>query len=188
MNTLTRAQQGLIASLLLVAMLLTRGNFMSHLQDASWAIFFILGFYVRSYLGFPVFWLVAFAIDLAVIESTGSDNFCLTQSYPFLIPAYAAMWFAGRWFAGHYREDWRGGLNLVGAATVGIIVCQFISSGGFYWFSGHFTEPSVTVFLAREATFLPMYMQTALLYIGIAAVVHLAVINAGKLTGQNQAS
>ncbi len=181
-NTLTHKQQWLIAGLLLFTMLLTRSHFISHIQDASWAVFFILGFYIRNYLAFPVFWLAAFAIDLGVINSTGSDNFCFTVSYPFLIPAYAAMWFAGRWLAGHYRKDWHGAIKLIGAAIVGIIVCQLLSSGGFYWFSGRFAEPNLSAFITREMQFLPMYLQTTLFYLGIATVIHFAVIQAGKFT------
>lgn len=179
-NTLTRNQQWLIAGLLLFTMLLTRSHFISHIQDASWAIFFILGFYVRSYLAFPLFWLAAFAIDLVVINVTGSGNFCFTVSYPFLIPAYAAMWFAGRWLAGHYREDWRGAIHLIGATILGVIVCQLVSSSGFYWFSGRFAEPSLSVFFTREMRFLPAYLQTTLFYLSIATAIHFAVIQAGK--------
>jgi hypothetical protein len=181
-NTLTRNQQWLIAGLLLLVMLLTRSHFISHIQDASWAIFFMLGFYLRSYLAFPVFWLAAFAIDLVVINVTGSGNFCFTLSYPFLIPAYAAMWFAGRWLAGHYHENWHGVINLISAAILGTIVCQLLSSGGFYGFSGRFAEPSLSVFITREMKFLPMYLQTTLFYLSIATVIHLAVIQAGKFT------
>ena len=180
MNTFTRNQQWLIAGLLLFTMLLTRSHFISHIQDASWAIFFILGFYIRNYLAFPLFWLAAFAIDLVVINLTGSRNFCFTVSYPFLIPAYGEMWLAGRWLAGHYREDWRGAIHLIGATIVGIITCQLLSSGGFYWFSGRFAEPNLSAFLTREMKFLPLYLQTTLFYLSIATIVHIAIIQAGK--------
>lgn len=185
-NTLTRQHQWLIAGLLLVMMLLTRSNLISHLQDASWAIFFILGFYVRSSLAFPAFWLVAFVIDLSVIKMTGTSNFCFTVSYPFLIPAYAAMWLAGRWLAGHYQENWQGFFNLIGAVVVGTLACELFSSGGFYWFSGHFAEPTVAAFLTREATFFPMYLQTTAMYIMIATVLHIAVNQVSKWTSATQ--
>lgn len=181
-HTLTRQHQWLIAGILLVIMLLTRSHLIDHLQDASWAIFFILGFYVRSYLAFPLFWLAAFAIDMGVIQMTGTSNFCFTVSYPFLIPAYAAMWLAGHWLANHYQQNWQGLFNLVGAVLVGTIACELFSSGGFYWFSGQFAEPTVAAFLTREATFFPMYLQTTAMYIMIAAVIHLAISQASKWT------
>jgi len=188
MNTFTRNQQWLIAGLLLFTMLLTRSHLISHIQDASWAVFFLVGFYLRNYLAFPLFWLAAFALDLTVIKATGSGNFCFSLSYPFLIPAYAAMWFAGRWLVNHYSEDWYGAIRLIGAAILGIVVCQLISSGGFYWFSERFAEPSFSVFITREAKFLPMYLQSTLLYLSIATVIHLAVIQSGKFMHRSRPS
>ena len=181
MNTLTKNQTWLVAGLLLAALILTRSHFITHFQDATWAIFFMLGFYVRKAIGFPIFWLVTFAVDLLVIESKGGESFCFTVSYPFLIPAYASLWFAGRWFAGHYSENLRGLLYFVVAAVVGITVCDIISSGGFYWFSGRFENVNISEFAGRIARYLPMYMKTTLIYLAGAAVLHMIVIQAGKL-------
>ena len=131
MNTLIKnislKNQLLIGSGLLLLMILTRSNILTHLADASWAIFFLVGFYLRdkslSRLAFPLFFLAAFVIDLVVIDAQGGVHYCFTPSYPFLIPAYAAMWFAGRWLANHYQENVRGFANLVGSAVVGVAVC-----------------------------------------------------------------
>ena len=136
---------------------------------------------MRNVIGFPIFWLVAFAVDLLVIESKGGESYCFTISYPFLIPAYASLWFAGRWFAGHYSENLKGLLYFVAAAVIGTTVCDVISSGGFYWFSGRFENTNITEFAGRIATYLPMFMKTTLIYLSIAAVVHLIVKQAGKL-------
>ncbi len=184
MNTLTKNQTWLIAGLLLSILVVTRAHFFTHIQDASWAIFFMLGFYVRKAIGFPIFWLVAFAVDLLVIESKGGQSYCFTVSYPFLIPAYASLWIAGRWFAGRYSENLRGLLYFVAAAVVGITVCDIISSGGFYWFSGRFENVNFSEFAGRIARFLPMFMKTTMIYLAIAAVVHIVVIQAGKLRGK----
>jgi len=181
MNTLTKNQTWLVAGLLLLILIVTRAHFITHIQDASWAIFFMLGFYVRNVLGFPIFWLVAFAVDLISIEAKGGQSYCFTISYPFLIPAYASLWFSGRWFAGHYSENLRGFLYFVGAALIGITVCDVISSGGFYWFSGRFTDTNFTEFAERIARFLPMFMKTTVIYLAVAVMVHIIVIQAGKL-------
>ena len=183
--TPTVKQQFIIGALLLLILIVTRAHFISHIQDASWAIFFMLGFYVRNILGFPIFWLVAFAVDLIVIESKGGESYCFTVSYPFLIPAYASLWVAGRWFSKQYSENLRGLFYFVIAAVVGTAVCDVISSGGFYWFSGRFSDVNVTEFAGRIAKYLPMFMKTTLMYLGIAAIVHLIVVQAGKLTGKD---
>lgn len=183
MNTLTRNQQWLIGGILLLAMIITRSHLISHIQDASWAIFFMVGFYLRSYLSFPIFWLAAFAIDLIVIESHGGQSYCFTPSYPFLIPAYAALWAAGHWFSKLYREDFRGLFSLAATAIIGIAVCFLISNAGFYWFSGRFTEMNMLEYTQRLAKYMPMYLQTTLLQLGIAALIHTAVIQTRKLSG-----
>ncbi len=181
MNTLNKTQTGIIAGLLLLILVVTRTHHFSHIQDASWAIFFLLGFYVRNVIGFPIFWLAAFAVDLIVIESKGGESYCFTASYPFLIPAYASLWAAGRWFAGNYSENTRGLLYFIVAAVIGTAACDIFSSGGFYWFSGRFENTNMTEFAGRLATFMPMFMKTTLMYLSIAAVVHLVVKHAGGL-------
>ena len=183
MNTLTKNQLWTITGLLLITMIFTRTHMINHVQDASWAIFFLLGFYIRKAVAFPLFWLVAFAVDLIVIESQGGQSYCFTVSYPFLIPAYASLWFAGRLFAKNYSENLRGLLYFTGVAVVGIVACEMFSSGGFYFFSGRFADVNVSDFVTRLATYLPMSMKITLLYLAIAAVIHIAVIQAGKFTG-----
>ena len=188
MNTLTKNDTWLVAGLLLSILIITRAHFITHIQDASWAIFFMLGFYVRNVLGFPIFWLVAFAVDLITIQAKGGQSYCFTISYPFLIPAYASLWSAGRWFAGNYSENLKGFIYFVAAALVGITVCDIISSGGFYWFSGRFENVNFSEFAGRIARFLPMFMKTTVMYLAIAAVVHIIVIQAGKLRSNTQQS
>ncbi len=183
MKTLTRNQQWLIGGLLLLFMLLTRSHLLSHLQDASWAIFFLVGFYLRSYLGLPVFWLAAFAIDLFVIKVQGGDNYCYTPAYPFLIPAYASLWFAGQWFAKHYREDMRGAAYFAFAILTSTVFCFAISNAGFYLFSNRIAEMNVLQYAQTISKYLPTYLQTTLLYVGIAAIIHLFIIQMNKQKG-----
>jgi len=88
-NKISSKSQYIIGAVLLALMIITRSNISAHLQDASWAIFFLVGFYLRDSslvrLGFPVFFLAAFAIDLAVIDAVGGVHYCFTPAYPFLI-------------------------------------------------------------------------------------------------------
>lgn len=175
MFALAPKQQWLIAGLLLVAMLLTRSHLLNHLQDASWTIFFLAGFYLPR-LGFPVFMGAAFLIDIAVIRMTGMDNFCLTPAYAFMVPAYGALWFAGRWFAGHYQYGMPGLLKLGLAAVAGTLVAFVISNTGFYVFSGNFADMAVAEFVTAVRQYLPMYLQTNLFYLMIAALIHVAVL------------
>jgi len=186
-NQISQKSKYLIAGLLLLAMILTRGNITAHLQDASWAIFFMVGFYLRGgSLGryaFPAFFLVAFVIDLVVIDAVnGGTHYCFTPSYPFLIPSYAAMWFGGRWFANNYQESALGLFKFVGAALVATVVCFFISNLGFYFFAGKFEVMSITAYAQAVAKYLPGYLTTTGLYLGFVALVHLAIVHGRKLS------
>ena len=180
--------QYIIGAVLLAFMIITRGNISAHLQDASWAIFFLVGFYLRdsslARLAFPVFFLAAFAIDLTVIDAQGGVHYCFTPAYPFLIPAYASMWFAGKWLATSYQENARGLFNFVASAAVGVTVCFLISNAGFYFFSDKFEAMSASQYASSVAQYLPGYLKTTALYLGFAALVHLVLVHGKKLSGE----
>lgn len=189
-NTLQKISgktQLIIGGVLLALMVITRGNISAHLQDASWAIFFLVGFYLRGSLSrfaFPLFFLAAFAIDLTVIDAQGGVHYCFTPAYPFLIPAYAAMWFAGKWLATSYQENVRGLFNFVASAAVGVTVCFLISNAGFYFFSDKFEAMSISQYTGAVAQYLPEYLKTSALYLGFAALIHLVIAHGKKLSGE----
>ncbi len=183
---LTQKSKYLIAGLLLLAMILTRGNITAHLQDASWAIFFMVGFYLRGAscgrYAFPAFFLLAFVIDLLVIDVVnGGTHYCFTPSYPFLVPSYFAMWFAGRWFSNHYQESPFGFVKFVTAVVAGTVTCFLISNIGFYYFAGKFEVMSVAEYAQAVVKYLPGYLKTTGIYLGFIGLVHLAIVHGRKL-------
>ena len=184
MLTLSNRNQILIGAVLALLLIATRGQHFATLHSlpgASWAVFFLAGVYLRPVWILPALLAFVWGLDfaphllsgasLAEIVS-GGQAFCLTPSYFFLLPAYAALWFAGRWYAGQYRFEWRTLLPLAGAVMIGAVVCELFSSGGFYFFSGRFAEPTLAEFAVRLMTFFPRYLQSLAFYVGIAAVVH----------------
>jgi len=182
---LAQSKQFIIAALLMFIMILTRGNITAHIQDASWAIFFLVGFYLRSSLlsryAFPFFFLLAFVIDLIVIDAQGGTHYCFTASYPFLIPSYAALWFAGRLFAGKYQENMSGLVNFIGLAFIGVVVCFLVSNLGFYYFAGKFEAMSLMQYSQSVAKYLPAYLSTTGTYLGFFALLHLSIVHGRKL-------
>lgn len=181
MKSLSKNHVYLIGGILLFLMIVTRAGFVNHIQDASWAVFFILGFYLRAAIALPLFLLVAFIVDISVIQATGGENYCFTISYPFLAPAYGSLWLAGRWFANNYSVNVKGLAYLAIAVVVGTTVCDLFSSGGFYFFSDRFENTTFAEFGTRIATYLPMYMKTTALYVAVAALVHFAILQIVKL-------
>ncbi len=184
-QTISTKTQYIIGAVLLALMVITRGNISAHLQDASWAIFFLVGFYLRDSklvkLGFPVFFIAAFAIDLAVIDSVGGVHYCFTPAYPFLIPAYAAMWFAGKWFANNHQENAAGLLKLTATAAIAVGVCFLISNAGFYFFSEKFETMTMAEYSSAVAQYLPGYLKTTAIYLSFAALVHVVLVQSNKL-------
>lgn len=184
MLTLSNRNQILIGVVLALLLIATRGQHfatLNSLPGASWAVFFLGGVYLRPMWILPAMLAFVWGLDftphllsgasLAEIVN-GGQAFCLTPAYFFLLPAYGTLWFAGRWYAGQYCFEWRTLLPLGVAALIGAAVCQLFSSGGFYFFSGRFAEPSLAEFAGRLATYFPMYLQSLALYVSIAAVVH----------------
>ncbi len=184
MLTLSTRNQVLIGAVLVLLLAATRGQHFAtpwQLPDASWAIFFLAGLYLRPVWVLPALLVFVWGLDflpylrngasLAEILG-GGQAFCLTPAYFFLLPAYGALWLAGRWYARRHRFEWRTLLPLAGAAFVGALVCELFSSGGFYFFSGRFTEPTLAEFGARLLRYFPAYLGSLAFYVGIAAVIH----------------
>ncbi|MBA3584515.1 MAG: hypothetical protein H0W36_08315, partial [Gemmatimonadetes bacterium] len=114
-----------------------------HLPDASWATFFLAGFYLRPLWVFPALIALAGMSDYVAIAWFGVSDFCASPAYGFLLPAYGALWLAGRWYAGRHRFALSTLIPLAGSVVIGAAVCELISSGGFYFFSGRFAETSL---------------------------------------------
>lgn len=168
--------QLIIALLLAVLMILTRSYHFaaSHqLADASWAIFFLAGVYLRSIWPAAGFFLLGLWLDFAAIMWGGVDDFCLTPAYLFLLPAYGSLWLAGKWFAKQYQFQWRSLMPLTVSGIMGLTACELFSNGGFYLFSGRFQTISWNEFIEVTIKYFPMYVETFVLYVSIAALIHI---------------
>lgn len=175
---MSKTHQWLAGITLMLLMVLTRGSHAGtavDLPDASWAVFFVAAFYLRSAALFPAFMLAAWLIDLSAVNFGGVSNFCLTPAYFMLVPAYGALWLAGLWYAGVHRERLSTILPLSGAFVLGVVLCDLFSSGGFYLFSGYFHELTWAQYLERTVAYFPSFLVTAALYLALAVCVHLFV-------------
>ena len=176
MPTLSTRNQIIIGGILTLLMITTRGQHFSSLHTlpgASWAVFFLAGVYLRTAWSLPGLLVLTWVLDFAAYAWGGSViNYCITPAYVFLLPAYSALWFAGRWYAQRHHFEWRTLLPLVAAMLVGAVACELFSSGGFYLFSGRFAEPTFSAFGTQELKYFPLYLQSLAFYVGTATVVH----------------
>jgi hypothetical protein len=175
---LTFRQQLAIGIALALLMALTRSHHWATLHalpDASWAVFFLVGVYFRAFWMVPALMLEAALADYIAITWGGVSSFCVSLAYWFLIPAYGVLFLAGRAYARHHRQSWSALPWLVGCALAGAVLAELFSSGGFYFFSGRFAEPSLGEFIPRLVKYFPHMLSTMAAYLGLAAVIHIVV-------------
>jgi hypothetical protein len=145
-----------------------------HLPDASLAVFFLAGFYLRALWAPVALFLLATAIDLTAVGWGGVSAYCLSPAYGMLVPAYGSAWALGRWYRTRHHADAKT-LPLLVAVLLGAgLVAEFFASGGFYLLSGHFA-PSLEGFGHSLVSYLPGTLSALFAYTALAAVVHLAL-------------
>lgn len=175
MLSMSIRQQFLVGLVLTLLMLLTRGHHFTSLEflpSASWAVFFLAGVYFRSGWLFALLFLFAWIVDFAVYLSSSVGSFCITPAYAFLLPAYGSLWLAGRWYKHYYRFNFRTLVPLTIAVVFGGFICEVISSGSFYFFSGYFSQTSLVEFSERLWLYFPLSLQSLSFYVCLAVLVH----------------
>lgn len=178
---LSNAQRAIVLTLLLIVMAATRGYHFEAIPDASWAVFFVGGFYLRSWTrwAFPLLMALAVAVDYFAITAQGISfwqHYCVSPGYWFLLPAYFSLWMGGTWLQRHSAGiRWRT-LGLTAASLfVAVGLCQLFSQGGFYWLSDAVANPTFAGWAKNYNDWLWPFMQTTAIYVGIAAALHVLV-------------
>lgn len=165
----------IIGMLLVLVMAVTRSHHFGsivNLPDASLAVFFLAGFYLRSPLVLLGLLGEALLIDYVVTTYAGVSDWCITPAYYFLVPAYAAIWFTGRWYATRHRQSWSTLIPLVAALAVGVLLAFAISNLGFYMFSGRTPGMEAMEYVVRVSKYFPSYAMSTFIYVAIAALMH----------------
>lgn len=179
----TVASRAAILTLLAALMVATRLHHFGAVPDASWAVFFIGGFYLHQWTRwvFPLFTVLAVLVDWLVISGSGTDfwsHYCVSPGYWALLPAHLAMW-AGGWWLHHAtagRLQWRSAGLLVASVVAAAAVCHLFAQGGFYWLADAVAEPTLAGWWKNYTDWLPAYVRVSVMYVGIAAVLHVALV------------
>ncbi|HEY6096360.1 MAG TPA: hypothetical protein VIU93_15575 [Gallionellaceae bacterium] len=183
-------QLGILAGLALL-MAVTRGSHFgsgSYLPDATLAVFLLGGFFLTGFgraamLVFGVLLLEAGAIDYYAVNAAGVSDWCVTPAYWFLIPTYAVMWLGGSWFAGQQQNGWRSLAQFAGVSWLATSGAFLVSEGSFYLLSGRYGDMSVGEYASGAAQYYLPYLAGSLMYLALAAVVYVLLVNARKVEG-----
>ena len=158
----------LIALGLVALMAATRSHHFGtvlHLPDASLAVFLLAGFVIASPLLFGALLVEAGLIDYLAITQFGVSDYCITPAYWFLIPTYAVLWYAGRFYARIHQNSLRSLGQFAGLSFAATSVAFFISNGAFYLFSGRFPDMGLAEYVSRVSQYYVQYMSGAALYL-----------------------
>lgn len=180
--TLTPRSRVAIFLALAAVMAATRLNHFGAVPDASWAVFFVAGFYLRESLrwAFPALMLLAVAVDYLVISGSGQDfwtHYCVSPGYWFLLPAHLSLWLGGSLVRRYYRGL---ELNAFGLLVLmvfaSVALCHGFAQGGFYWFSDSVANPSIAGWIRNYGDWFLPYLRTAAIYVALATGVHVALV------------
>jgi hypothetical protein len=169
-----------IAATLVMLMAATRFNHLGSaaaLPDASYAVFFLAGLYLGRMRG-ALLMLVLLLVEAALVDYY-AINFreisagCVTSAYTFLVFAYGALWFVGRWFAPKHDLSMTGLFGLLAAAAAAGSAAFVIANVSFYLLAGYFGEMSVTEYVSRVSPYYGSYIAVAVFYIGAAVCVQM---------------
>ncbi|HEY7928510.1 MAG TPA: hypothetical protein VID71_00775 [Steroidobacteraceae bacterium] len=123
------------AWLLGALMVFTRQCDFAGVADASWAVFFLGGVYIGRSRVFALFMLLAVLVDYVATQHLGVSSYCLSPAYVFLLPAYATLWWGGRWLARRWSpaRPLRTLTLTAASLAIAVSVCFVITNASFYW-------------------------------------------------------
>lgn len=167
-----------IACALAVLMAATRFHHFGspiHLPDASLAVYFLGGLFLRRAALFGVYAAEAALVDFLAIAYGGVSDWCMTPAYAFLLPTYACMWWSGVWCAKRAPQSWLAYLRIAGMLLGATSLAFLVSNASFYAFSGYFPELTVAEYSARVAKYFPAYLASAVAYVAAAFAVQFVI-------------
>ena len=196
--TLTTSQRIGLFAILAIVMTATRVNHFAALPDASWAVFFAAGFYLRADArwAFPLLMALAVLIDFVVITQQGINfwsHYCVSVAYWFLLVAYGAMWLGGSLLRRRYAGLGARELALTAVLLVASVsVCYLVSNGSYYWLSDGWLAGGATRsfggWIENLGDWYLPYLRTSAMYVAFGVALHALVTIAARAIGGATAS
>ncbi len=173
---LTRHDGVTLASFMLLMLATRYSHFGTRfsLPNASFAIFFLAGFYLRQARFFLMLAALTVVIDYFAITYAGVSNHCWTPAYAALILSYLVLWGGG-----YFSSRVQGGMTSVIVPRVLAVIAStsaayLISDGAFYWLSGRYAEPNLIGYWSHMTKYFVSYVGVACGYIALVGLAHLA--------------
>jgi hypothetical protein len=194
MNILKNKTFGIAAALVLL-MAMTRYNHFGSamaLPDASYAVFFLGGLFLGRVRGalliLALLLLEAALVDYYAINFREMSGWCVTSAYSFLVFAYGALWFVGRWFAPRHDLTVRGLSGLLLASAVAGSAAFLIANVSFYLLAGYFDSMSVVQYVSGVAQYYLPYVAVVVFYVVLAVAVQILLVQSGRKSRPADAS
>jgi hypothetical protein len=145
------------------------------LPDASLAVFFFGGLYLRNTPWFILLLVEAAFIDFVAINYGGVSDYCISPAYLFLIPTYGTLWLAG-YFCTRFNVLSKNGLILTTSTLVVAVSLAFlISNSSFYLLSGRFADLNWVDYFNQVARYYTPYLLTTLIYTSVIIITHATI-------------
>lgn len=156
--------------------------------DASWAVFFLAGFYLadRRWV-LPALLLEAIAVDFVAIRYYGVSDYCVTLAYWFIVPAYSLLWLGGHWLHRHYRHRPRDLVRLSASLVASVTVCFLVTQGSFYWLGSRLTDPTILGWWSNFTQWYGRFLAVTSAYVALAAIGHVAAVGRAPAQASVQA-
>ena len=144
--------------------------------DASWAVFFIAGFYLASQWrwALPTLLIEAVAIDFVAIHYYGVSDYCVTAAYWFIVPAYSLPWLGGAWLRRRHQRAPGDLRRLAVSLTLSVSACFLLTEGSFYWLGERVVHASIAGWWSNFRSWYGYFMLVTAGYVGLAALGHIA--------------
>lgn len=177
MPTLSLRNQILLGAFLILLLVTTRGHNVMTLDiipTSTMGLFFLLGVYFRKVWVLTLAFAIVWTMDITGLTWSGNTDFCLSNSYLFLLFSYATYWAGGQLFARLYAGE-----NLKSLTTLAVIapiagsVGYFISAASFHYLSGKF-ETDFSAMFSDYLARLPGHLEGLGTYLVIGVIAHLA--------------
>ncbi|MSR00480.1 MAG: hypothetical protein EXR88_03635 [Gammaproteobacteria bacterium] len=158
----------MIIATLAVLMCVTRlGHFGEYagVPDASWAVFFLGGLWLRDPRVFAAFFALGWLVDVVAV-SLGTPADCFSLAYVALIPAYGALWLAGtvgatRLGASYLDTALRTAVLLISGCSTTFVLANL----GMFWFAPSTTDITLLDFAYKVGGYFPGYLLTCGIYV-----------------------